>query len=287
MKWVRIKHDRKLLHLFINSIIIALAIFHTNLGTAAETNQISGQILINDAGKIQKTGLAPIWVYDATNFQWTDNIALPDFGGRSRKDLARIRASHPGVITVCSNYQSSKEMATAAEMKYRAVNEKFWNKKKELNGQTNGPVFEAVRQLEAETKKASDERWLAWDESDDQRELIFYWFNVNPGILYASLPKPLLVARTDTNGNFIFSIPTSKNVVLAAHVQGSLKGQAGHYFWLLPVGSSNAKKIVLNGDNVRSAKKDSELKPAEILALDSEIIVIATPHRGRDTRQNY
>jgi hypothetical protein len=250
-----------------------------------KTTEIRGQILVSDNGKIQKTGEAPIWVYDATNVQLTANIALPDFGGRTRQDLARIRANYPGVLLVLSNYNSALQKADAAEMEYRTVNGKYWDKKNALKGQTSGPDYKEVQKLEAETKNASDKRWRARDDEDDQGELIFYWFNINPGILYASLPPPLTVAETDKNGNFNFTLQQSKNVLLAVHIQGSINGQPGHYFWLLPVSSeTKSNNVVLNSENVRYTKSDSELKPVQIFVLDAGVIP-GTPHRIRDTQQ--
>jgi hypothetical protein len=270
----------------INLSLIAAAIWVTGCATAPWTVTISGQILVSDAGKVQKTGLAPIWIYDATNVQSSANIPLPNFGGRSRADLTRIRDNYPGVLTVCSNYQATLDRAAAAELKYEDLNQKFWNKKNSLNGRTNGPDFDAVQQLGAEAKKASDERWVAVDQSDDVRELIFYWFNVNPGILYAGLPEPLMVAQTDKNGNFNVTLPKSKNILMVAHIQGSLNGRPGHYFWLLPVSLAGTNVIVLNSANVCQAKKESELKPTQVLVLNSGF-GLATPRRVRDTRQDW
>lgn len=275
----------KFSYLFINSTIIASAILFTGCATTPKTTQITGQILVSDNGKIQKTGLAPIWIYDATNIQLTANIPLPDFGGRSRKDLTRIRANYPGVLTVCSNYQAVMDKFAPAEMKYENLNQKYSDMKNALHGQTNGPDFDAVKQLGDQIRQAMEARDRVGDEGDDARELIFYWFNVNPGILYASLPQPMAVIQTDTNGNFSITLSKSKNILIAAHIQGSLNGQPGHYFWLLPISLSNTNGIVLNSGNVRYAKKESELKPTQLLVLDSGI-GIATPHRTRDSQQN-
>ena len=57
------------------------ALIASGCATAPRLTTITGQILVSDAGQIQKTGLAPIWIYDATNAQLTAKIPLPNFGG--------------------------------------------------------------------------------------------------------------------------------------------------------------------------------------------------------------
>jgi hypothetical protein len=290
-KWILIKHRMKFPFFFIISTIIAFNILFTGCATATETVNISGQILVNDAGKVQKTGLAPIWIYDATNVQLTANIPLPDFGGRSRKDLARIRASYPGVLIVCSNYQAALDQSASAEMKYRDLNQKYSDKKDALHGQTNGPDFDAVKQLGDETRQAMEARDRVLDEGDDARELLFYWFNVNPGILYAGLPQPLATTQTDTNGNFSITLPRSKNIVLVTHTEGSINGQPGHYFWLQPATNCQSEtKFILNSTNACLTKRNSELKPMMIyVLLDSGNggISLGPIHRTRDSQQNW
>ena len=200
---------------FINSTIIALAILFTGCATTSKTSRISGQILASDNGQIQKTGKAPVWIYDATNADLTISNALPNFGGRSRQDWKRIVAAYPNSLNAYSNYEAAVQNASATETKYRDVNQKYRDKKDALNGQTNGPDFDLVQQLEADAKKALVDKELAWDKDDDARELIFYWYGVNPEILYAGLPGPLALAQTDTNGYFSIELPKSKKVLLA------------------------------------------------------------------------
>lgn len=278
--------------LIFNLTLVAMVAVFAGCATAPKTVTISGQIIVNNGGKIQKTGLAPIWIYDATNVQLTANIPVPNFGGRSRTDLNRIRKDYPAVLTVCSNYQAASDGFPAAEMKYRDLNQKYSDAKNALHGQTNGPDFDAVKELGAEVIRAMEARWQAGDAADDQREFIFYWFNVNQGILYTGLPQPLATTRTDTNGNFSVTLPASKNVVIVAHIEGSLQEQPGHYFWLLPLAASPSKTtpIILNRDNARLTRKNSELKPTMIyVMLDSGNggISLGPVHRDRDTRQNW
>lgn len=248
-------------HFFlINSTVIAIAVFFTGCATTPKTTKISGQILVSDNGQIQKTGKAPIWIYDATNTDLMISNALPNFGGRSRQDWKRIVAAYPNSLNAYSNYEVAVQNASNTEMKYRDVNQKYWDKKDALNGQTNGSDFELVQQLEANAKQALTDKELAWDKDDDSRELIFYWYGVNPEILYAGLPEPLALVQTDTNGNFSIELPKSKKVLLAVHIQGTVDGKPGDYFWLMPVtaGDANSNNLLLNGDNARMRK----VKPA-------------------------
>jgi len=256
-------------HLVIVAVVLGTLMF-VGCSNTPKACEIRGQILAGADGTIEKIGDTRVWVYDATNAQLTANIALPNLGGRTRQDWARIRGNYPGFVLVSSNYHKALRQAIIAETEFRTVNQKFWDKKNALKGRTNGPEFEEVQKLQAETKKASDRRWQAWGERDEQSDLIFYWFNVNPGILYASLPPPLTAGRADTNGSFNFTVPQSKNVLLAAHLKGSINGRPGQYFWLLPVSSmAKVNKVVLNPDNVFCAKSASELKPLEIFDFDS------------------
>jgi hypothetical protein len=256
----------KLSCLFINSTIVAAAIWFTGCATTPKTSRISGQILVVEDGKIQKTGKAPIWIYDATNTDLAISNALPNFGGRSRQDWKRIVAAYPNSLNAYSNYEAAVRNASATETKYRDVNQKYWDKKQALNGQTNGPDFEAVTQLEAAAKNALAAKELAWDKDDDARELIFYWYGVNPEILYAGLPEPLALTQTDTNGNFSIELPKSKKILLAVHIQGAVDGKPGDYFWLVPVtaGATNSGNLILNGDNASTRQVKPRL-PAIIL----------------------
>ena len=252
--------------LLINFTIISLAILFAGCASAPKTCKIGGQILVSDNGKIQPTGKAPIWIYDATNSQLTVCKPLPNFGGRSRQDWKRIVEEYPNSLNARSNYMAAVQNASSAELKYRDVNEKFWQKKNALNGQTNGPDFELVKQLEVAVKAALEEKDLAWDKDDDARELIFYWYGVNPEILYAGLPTPVALAQTDTNGNFNIELPKSKKVLLAIHTEGTVDGMPGDYFWLTPVTASEAKSshLVLNGEN-SWVRKPRPVQPVIIL----------------------
>jgi hypothetical protein len=259
-KWIQINHRMKFRFFFINSTIIVLAVLFTGCASTPKVSKISGQILVNDNGQIQKTGNAPIWIYDATNADLAISNVPPNFGGRGRQDWKRIVAAYPNSLNAYSNYEAAVQNASANETKYRDVNQKYWDKKQALNGQTNGqtngPDFELVQQLEANAKQALTDKELAWDKDDDSRELIFYWYGVNPEILYAGLPEPLALAQTDTNGNFSIELPKSKKVLLAVHIQGAVNSQPGDYFWLVPLtsGDANSSHLVLNGDNARARK---------------------------------
>ena len=275
---------------FINSIFIATAILSAGCSTSPKTVKISGQILVSDAGKVQKTGMAPIWIYDATNTQLTASLPLPNFGGRSRTDLARIRKEYPTVLTVCSNYQAALDKFPSLEMRYRDLNQNYSDMKNALRGQTNGQDFDAVKKLGNEIRQAMEARDRALDEGDDARELLFYWFNVNPGILYAGLPRPLATTQADTNGNFSITLPQSKSILIATHIEGSINGQPGHYFWLQPATNCQSEtKFILNNTNDCLTKRNSELKPMMIyVLLDSGNggVSLGPIHRTRDSQQS-
>jgi hypothetical protein len=270
---------------------IASVILFAGCATAPKTVTISGQILVSDTGKVQKAGLAPVWIYDATNVQLTTQVPLPNFGGRSRQDLTRIRKDYPAVLSVCSNYQAALDKSASEEMKYRDLSQQYSDKKDALHGQTNGPDFDAVKELGVKTRQAMEARDRALDEGDDARELLFYWFNVNPGILYAGLPQPMATTQTDTNGNFSVTLPRSKSILIATHTEGSINGQPGHYFWLQAATKYESEtKIILNNANACLEKRNSELKPMMIyVLLDSGNggISLGPIHRTRDSQQRW
>lgn len=251
------------------------------------TATLNGRIIITEDGKVQKTGLAPVWIYDATNTQLIAQIPPPNFGGRSRADLTRIEMDYPGVLVTCSNYQAALDKFPAAETAYRDLNEKFAEKKNALHGQTNGPDFEAAKQLGAEIISVLAVRDLATDESDDARELIFYWFNVNPGIIYAGLPQPLATVQTDTNGEFSITLPKGKNFLLVAHIEGTVNGQPGHYFirWPLTGGWTGTNGYVFGNSSTCLTRRSSELKPTIVYALRGGI-GLGPIHRTRDAQLN-
>jgi hypothetical protein len=267
--------------------VIAVAILFAGCATAPKMIRLDGQIVLTDGGRLQKTGLAPVWIYDATNIQLTTQIPLPNFGGRGRADLTRIRQEYPAVLTVCSNYQAAMDKTAPAQLAYNDINQKFQSRKIALQGQTNGPEVEALKQLGAETERVLEANWRAWDTADDQRELIFYWFNVNPGILYAGLPQPLATAQTDTNGAFSVTLPKDKNFLLVAHVEGTINGEAGHYFvrWPLTGGWTGARKYIFGTSSACLTKRNSELKPIVInVLLDNGNggLNFGAGHRARD-----
>ncbi|MEI8292102.1 MAG: hypothetical protein WCH99_21745 [Verrucomicrobiota bacterium] len=279
----------KLYCLFINSTLVASAIWFVGCSTAPKTVQLNGKIFITDGGKLQKTGLAPIWIYDATNTQLTTQIPLPNFGGRSRTDLARIRKEYPAVLTVCSNYQAAvaQDKFSSFEMKYENLNQKYSDKKEALRGQTNGPDFDVLKQLGGQIRQVLEARDRVIDEGDDARELIFYWFNVNPGILYAGLPQPLVTAQTDTNGNFSVTLPKDKNILLVAHIEGTINGEPGHYFirWPLAGGWTGTKRFIFGNSSTCLIKRSSELKPTIIYSENG--IMLGPIHRTRDSQLNW
>jgi hypothetical protein len=279
----------KLNRLLINSTLVVLAIWFVGCSTAPKAVQLNGQIIITDDGKLQKTGLAPIWIYDATNTQLTAQIPLPNFGGRSRADLARIQKEYPAVLTLCSNYQAAVALDkfSSFEMKYRDLNAKYSDKKEALRGQTNGPDFDVLKQLGGQVRQVMEARDRVIDEGDDARELIFYWFNVNPGILYAGLPQPLATAQTDTNGNFSVTLPKDKNILLVAHIEGSVNGEPGHYFirWPLVGDWPGTKRFIFGNSSAGLIKRSSELKPTQIYAEGG--IMLGPIHRTRDSQLNW
>jgi hypothetical protein len=71
----------------------------------------------------------------------------------------------------------------------------------------------------------------------------------------------MAVIQTDTNGNFTFGLSQSKNVLLAAHIEATIDGEPGSYFWLVPVnlGDVKATNLVLSGENVNCRKKKSQM----------------------------
>ena len=278
------------LHLFSFYCAFAvIAAFFAGCATAPKTVTITGQILVTDNGAIQKTGLAPIWIYDATNTNLTAQVPLPKFGGRSRQDLQRIARECPGAVEICSNYWAAMNRAPKAEIAYNQLNGQYQNQKAALHGTTNGPAYDVVLQLGAQVEAAWQIKTQAWDDADDINEFIFYWFNVNPGMLYATRPQPLAVVQADKDGNFSFTLPLKKTVLVAAHIQGKINGQTGQYFWLLPVSATDAKNgpVVLNAGNARLRRKNSQLKPTQILVLTDSGnggISISIPNRVRDVR---
>lgn len=279
----------KPLHIIPALPVLLVALLLAGCSTAPKTVQLKGRIFITDGGKLQNTGLAPIWIYDATNTQLTAQIPLPNFGGRGRADLTRIRKDYPGVLTVCSNYQAA--MAAPAQISYGDLNTKYQDKKSALHGQTSGPDYDSVKQLGAEVWQALEKSNLAWDAADDQRELIFYWFNVNPGILYAGLPQPLVTAQTDTNGDFSVTLPKGKNILLVAHINGTINGEPGHYFirWPLAGDWTGVGKYIFGNSSACLTKRNSELKPTMIYVLldnGNGGICLGPIHRTRDAQQN-
>jgi len=234
----------------------------TGCKTTSGMTVVTGQILVSDAGKVQKTGLAPVWIYDATNTLLTTNLPLPDFGGRSRQDWKRIVTAYPQSLSVYSNYAALQPLAPKAEIKRNAANEEFYRMKAALNGQTNGPAFDALQRQQAEVERLLAEENRLWDAADDLRDLIVLWYNLNPGILYAAgLPHPLQTVQTDRNGIFHYNLPAGKKVLVAAHIEGSIHGQPGNYFWLLPVaaGASSTNVLVLDGANAARKRTKAEM----------------------------
>jgi hypothetical protein len=279
----------KSLRAILASSAALVALVLAGCATAPKTVTLNGQIFLTDSGKIQKTGLTPIWIYDVTNSELTTQIPLPNFGGRGRADLTRIRKDYPAVLTVCSNYQAACDKFPAAEIKYRDLNQQFDERKNALHGQTNGPEFEAVQRLRAETASALEARDQAIDESDDARELIFYWFNVNPGILYGGLPRPLATAQTDTNGEFSITLPKDKNFLVVAHIEGSINGEPGHYFirWPLTGSWTGARNYIFDNSSACVTKRNSELKPMMIYVLldnGNGGLGLSSAPRNRDTQ---
>jgi hypothetical protein len=277
---------------FIVSTLIASAVLFAGCATAPKTVQVSGQILVSDGGKIQKTGLAPIWIYDATNTQLTAKFTLPNFGGRSRADWQRITTAYPNSLNVYSNYAVLQPLGPQAEVKRIAANEEYYKLKGALNGQTNGPAFDAVQQKELEVKRLLAEENRLWDAPQDIRELIVLWYNLNPGLLYAAgLPESLATAQTDKKGNFNFNLPAGKNVLIAAHIEGTVGGQPGNYFWLVPFNAGNAatNAIVLTGDNTTCKRTKSEMPPVMLPEANGYIgnVGFWMLNRTRDTRQSY
>ena len=127
----------------------------------------------------------------------------------------------------------------------------------------------------------------AFDVGDDQRELIFYWFNVNPGILYAFLPQPLVITQTDTNGNFSVTLPKGKNILLVAHIEGTISGEPGHYFirWPLAGDWTGVRKYIFGNSSACLIKRSSELKPTIIYSENG--VMLGPIHRTRDSQLNW
>ncbi len=282
----------KLPCLYLNSILIASAIMFSGCATAPKTVKVSAQILVTDAGKVQKTGLAPVWIYDATNAQLTAQFPLPKFGGRSRQDWQRITTAFPNSLNVYSNYAALDPLGPQAEVKRIAANAEYYKMKDALNGQTNGPAFDAVQRQELEVKRLLAEENKLWDAADDARELIVLWYNLNPGLLYAAgLPAPLATAQTDKKGNFNFTLPAGKSVLIAAHIEGTVDGQPGNYFWLLPfnAGIAATNAIVLTGDNASCKHTKPQMPPVMLPEANGYIgnVGFWMLNRARDARQSY
>ena len=131
-----------------------------------------------------------------------------------------------------------------------------------LDGRTSGPEFDAVTRLQAEAARLLAEENAAWDGADDLRDLIVFWYNLNPGVLYVSgLPAPLATAQTDKSGHFSFRLPAWKNVLVAAHIEGTIAGKPGRYFWLLPFNADNSptNMLALSGDNAAARLEKAQL----------------------------
>jgi hypothetical protein len=254
----------KVVSFIFNFTLILMMVWLTGCVSIPRTAVIHGQIVVADEGKIQEAGRAPVWIYDAADVRLTTKIPLPGFGGRSRDDWKRIVTDYPNSLTLYSNYETLAALPPAAEVKRIAKAQEYYNKKAALNGQTNGPDFEAVKKLGAEWKQLMAEEDRLWDEEDDLGELIVLWYNLNPGILYTiGLPEPLATAQADPNGCFSFTIPMNKPVLIATHINGTVGGQAGGYFWLLPFDAARrgTNAIVLDGDNARCKRALSRMPP--------------------------
>jgi hypothetical protein len=281
----------KVVPLIFNFTWILMMVWATGCASISKTPAIHGQIVVADAGKIQETGRAPVWIYDAANVQLTTKIPLPGFGGRSRDDWKRIVTAYPDALSVYSNYEALVALPPAAEVKRIAKAREYYEKKAALNGQTNGSNYEAVKKLGTEWKALMAEEDRLWDQEDDMGELIVFWYNVNPGILYAAgLPEPLLTTQTDQSGRFSFTIPLDKPVLIATHINGTAGSQAGNYFWLVPLDPAHAgtNGIILNGENVRCNRKQSNM-PQVILPETNGYLgsaVFGPLHRLRDERMD-
>lgn len=272
--------------------VFASVVLFAGCKTAPRKVTIIGQISVTAGEKIQKTGLAPIWIYDETNSLLTTNLPLPNFGGRSRKDWQRITTAYPNSLNVYSNYAVVQPLGGQAQTKRITATEIYYKMKAALNGQTNSAEFEAVLKQEVEVKRILAEENKLWDAADDLRDLIVLWYNLNPGILYATgVPEPLATAQTDKSGKFSFSLPAGKKVLIAAHIEGTVDDQPGNYFWLVPFAAGNATTnvIVLTADNATCKRTKSQM-PQIILPKDNGYIGAVgfwMLNRVRDARLSY
>ena len=272
-----------------NSIFVFVAAGLAGCAIVPRTVSVSGQILVDDGGKIQPTGRAPVWIYDGTDPQFTTKIPVPTFGGRSRDDWKRIVTDYPNSLAVYSNYEALVLLPPAAEIKRLAKAQEYHEKLVTLNSHSNSPDLEAVKRLGMEWKKLLAEEDRLWDEEDDMGELIVFWYNINPGILYTTgLPQPLATTQTDSAGRFLFTIPKGKPVLIATHIYGTIDGEEGNYFWLQPVGAAHpdTNVVVLNGGNARRKRTQARMPQVILPETDGFIgnVSFWSVHRLRDDR---
>jgi hypothetical protein len=251
--------------------------------------KITGKILVLDRGTVQRPGLAPIWIYHP-GVQLTTSNAIPNLGGRTRNDWKRISSEYPAFATVYLKYEGASKKASDSESQYRIANQLYQNQKKVLGRKVEGPGLDTLNKLAEQLKTAESERDRNWDALDDTKELIGFWHNVNPRVLFDGLPTPLAVTQTDTNGTFTLTLPDAKTVLLAAHIEATIDGQAGHYFWLkeVQIDATGSVNLVLDSNNARCRKKQSEMAYPTLLKTtgDREEVTFTMPTRLRDSRPN-
>lgn len=249
---------------------------------------LSGRIIVQDGGKRQPTGRAPVWLYDASQSNLLARLPEPDLGGRSQADWTRIERQYPASLEIGDQYQTVLAKRIAAPVKFRALDEQCRTQFKALNGQTNGPQFAEWQRLATQTRQADQDRWQAADAADDQSEVIFYWFTVNPGLLYAGVPPG---AGSQPNGHQREFHATDAGWQTAA-AGGPCRRRSAGAGRALFLAAGFGPQLCGNdrgdfdGKNAEVTKTTANLKPALISAMPNSIN-LAIPHLSRDSRQAY
>ncbi len=98
-----------------------------------------------------------------------------------------------------------------------------------------------------------------------------YLFSSQP--YFAALPNPVACTKTDTDGNFVISVPLFGQFVIGARARRSVGDETEHYAWLIitdhPAGS---QKLMLSNDNLTSAGGENSLLKTEGDEDDAEDI---------------
>jgi hypothetical protein len=112
-------------------------------------------------------------------------------------------------------------------------------------------MLEGVRNGEQEATRRSNagwtEAWVKWKELNAELE------SYDSGEFYfASLPLPVLSAKTDADGKFQIQVPRSGSYALAASATRHVGDKVEKYYWLLQIDThgESSQKVMLSNDNL-------------------------------------